>query len=135
MGPVLLAGAALLGGGIAYLCRSRRPIALAWLPPSQARLDLVASPVPAWLTGVLPDFLWAMALAASLVAVWAGQRTAVRHLWLGAGLLLGVGYELAQYPKFVPGTFDPFDLAAIVAGYGCGVLIPWLWRRGQTRKR
>ena len=76
-----------------------------------------------------------MALAASLVAVWAGQRTAVRNLWLGAGLVLGLGYELAQYPKFVPGTFAPLDLAAIVAGYGCGVLIPWQWRRARTRNR
>lgn len=107
-------------------------MALAWLPSSPGRLDLAQGPVPVWLIGVLPDFLWAMALAASLVAVWAGERTAVRHLWLGAGLVVGVGYEVAQRCNFVPGTFDPFDLAAIVSGYGCGVLIPRLWRRAET---
>ncbi len=65
--------------------------------------------LPDWVVYSLPFGLWVL----SLTLLLRDTR------WAAVGLILGLGAELAQLLGAAPGTFDPTDLAVLVA---CGVL-------------
>lgn len=71
--------------------------------------------VPAFALGSLPDAAWAWAFGAALALVW-GRLSA----WTLAGAAATAALELGQAAHVVPGTFDPVDLAAMLAGYLAG---------------
>ncbi|HEX5727142.1 MAG TPA: hypothetical protein VFX98_16815 [Longimicrobiaceae bacterium] len=86
-----------------------------------ARLQLGAAgareSLPDLLLFSLPDALWAYALTAALALVWRARRGAAALAWVSLGAVLGVGSELGQLARAVPGTFDPADavLCALAA--------------------
>ena len=71
---------------------------------------------PDFLIYQLPDCLWAYAFCATLILIWQGRKAAIISI---ITLLLGAGYEIAQYVDFAAGTFDLWDIVAI--SFGCGL--------------
>lgn len=103
----------LLVGFYCYLCWRPGTLVESWLgiywPAASQGLDnlrqwLLLPKIPV-ISAVLPDFCWAFALTASLA------RLGHRKPWWALGLALGT--ELAQWPGWLPGTFDWLDMAAI----------------------
>jgi hypothetical protein len=112
-------------GAITYLVR---PTTIAALDvplvrdaAAQARQALVPVrlALPGPLLGVLPDVLWAAALAWILVRIWRGASSA----WLVVGLALAAGWEIGQAFGIVPGTFDAADLVCSTAAYVAVVVL------------
>jgi hypothetical protein len=60
--------------------------------------------------------------------VWDGAARREKLWWLAAGGLLAASVEIGQLVRVVPGTFDVFDLVAIVLGYALAAL-PSISRR------
>ena len=91
--------------------------------------------VPQWAMYSLPDACWVFSATTSLHCVWAGCRSPAALLWTSVPLTLGLGGELGQLARVVPGTFNPIDLvmmvgAAILAfalaeGVTVGSSSPW----------
>ena len=117
-----LALTALVGGGLLYL--GARPTSLRlfeWaaelgLGGAVALLRGALGPVllglPAWVVGSLPFALWLFALTC----------LTRRSTWVALGPSLAIGAELGQLVELVPGTFDPVDLALLVAATGLGLV-------------
>jgi hypothetical protein len=81
--------------------------------------------VPPIFLGVVPDFAWAFALGSVLESAWRGEAGRARMAWWLVGLAATIGYEVGQRWSVIPGTFDPYDLVAQIAGYALG------WRAGR----
>ena len=66
---------------------------------------------------VVPAALWMYAMVAwfQMALLQSDKRT--RWIWLGIALTLGVGSELGQLCRVVPGTFDGKDVAFYLAGW------------------
>ena len=116
-----------LGLGVCtYLGRTTRPGALGLLPTSAAvvmhsALSPLVRRAPT-IAGCLPDAAWAFALGSTLAFLWTAAARRARHVWLVAGAFLVLGYELAQRPHWVPGTFDVVDLLVSAAAYTAAIL-------------
>jgi fatty acid desaturase len=112
--------APLLLGVLLYLtCRPVLPGALAWFPAGGA----LVGRVPAWVVQVAPDALWAHALTALVALLWRDRPGPARRAWLAAAVFVIVGWELGQWVKITPGTFDPWDLLFSVAASALAVLL------------
>lgn len=117
-----------IGLGLAtYLGRSTQPSAVALVPRSitdsaHGLMGPVVVGCPS-LAGVVPDAAWAFALGSMLRFVWRAERRWARAAWLWTGAVLAVGYELAQFPHWAPGTFTPADLVASAVAYAAAVIV------------
>ena len=106
----------LLGGGMYVLLRG-------WAIPGMGALEIGAlAPVRDRLPDVvlfsLPDALWIYALVSVLGALH--HERGVRTGWLGAAVVVGVGWELGQLAGLIAGTFDPADLVLSLAAAALG---------------
>jgi hypothetical protein len=72
---------------------------------------------------VAPDALWAHALTALVALLWRDRPGPARRAWLAAAVFVIVGWELGQWVKITPGTFDPWDLLFSVAASALAVLL------------
>jgi hypothetical protein len=111
-------------GVLVYAARATPPRAFdalprPWLAAVRARVAPAYATLPVFARGALPDAAWAFALASTLLLTTAGVAPRWRVAWIGAGGALAVGYELAQWPGWVPGTFDPVDLSLTAVAYAC----------------
>lgn len=89
-----------------------------------------ASSIPGPLSGSAPDAAWAYAFGAAVALVWSEDRASrAARVWLAAGFAAAVAIELAQAAHWIPGVFDPIDLAAIAAAYAVGAA----WNRARGR--
>lgn len=105
-------------GVLVYLlCRRTPPRPLAWLPTG-----LLAGRLPRGFVDVFPDATWAYSLTALQSLVWSGAPGRSRWLWVASAPLLVAAWELGQYARLLPGTFDPADLAFGVAACLLAVL-------------
>jgi len=133
----------MLAGGLIYVCWRDPGLmmfkwfrALGWEPIIlQLRLATAAgtTTLPFWFVYSLPDGLWVYALSAFMGHVWSGSRaTIVRFAFLSAGPVLGVGSELGQLARLVPGSFDWTDLVFYLAA---GALAFLAVARSNSKRR
>jgi len=73
--------------------------------------------VPRWVLFSLPAALWMYAMAAWFQMALSRSDRRTRWIWLSIALSLGVGSELGQLWRVVPGTFDGRDVAFYLAGW------------------
>jgi hypothetical protein len=71
--------------------------------------------IPAWFIYSSPFALWIVSYMLLVRAIWFGDKSIARNLWLWAVPFVSIAAELGQYPRLVPGTFDIFDLLTIIA--------------------
>ena len=109
-------------------------LSLGGLAAPTAYLRALVAPLgailPDWFLYSLPDGLWVYAVISFMALVWRDDTRRRRALWLAAGPLLGVGWEMAQLIGMAPGTFDPADLFwyAVATGAAMGLHRPWAAR-------
>jgi len=72
------------------------------------------SPCPAWFILSLPDGLWMFSFSLVMVTIWRFERSREAILWYSVTLCIGVLQELMQSVAFLPGQFDPLDLACLI---------------------
>ena len=113
-------------------------LALGGLAAPVARLRELAAPLgsalPDWFLYSLPDGLWVYAVMSFMARVWREDARRRRVLWIAAGPLLGVGWEMAQRAGIAPGTFDGVDLlwyAVATAAASC-LHRPWAARPARV---
>jgi hypothetical protein len=124
-------------GAAIYTCwRSDRLLVFSWykavgLFAVVVKWRLLAAPlrhfVPTSVLYSLPDALWVYSFTALMCLLWGRERnSAARIIWLSLPTILAVGAEFGQFPKWIPGTFDPVDVASyLVAGF-LGYALPLL---------
>jgi hypothetical protein len=67
--------------------------------------------LPVWVRYSLPDALWQYAFASVVLWIWRDTAWTLRKtLWCFIPVTLGVGVELGQLARILPGTFDVRDL-------------------------
>jgi len=122
----------LLGASIYILWRAPTLLVFHWfeaLSLSSLILHLrglaepLLSVIPKWFLFSLPDALWVYSLTAAMTLLWRGSDDPRKRFWIGAGLMLGVGGEVLQFWKIIPGTFDLQDLCLCFAGSGLAYLL------------
>ena len=114
-------------GTLLYGARPSRPVAFDAAPTVaralHAALHPLARHLPRVVLASLPDAAWAFALASGLALVWRGAPSRARVAWLAAGGVFALGWELAQLPRWIPGTFDVLDLIASALGYAGAIAL------------
>ena len=86
----------------------------AFVAPSRAYL-------PKFVLYNLPDALWSYALGAWLTGTW--RSGAAKAPWLAVGAAVVMAAEGLQGLGILPGTFDPIDLVASIAGYALALVL------------
>lgn len=119
-------------GVMTYVGRPTRPAALGSIPiaifdPLHRTVGQIVQRFPI-IAGVLPDVAWAFSLGSLLRLIGRSEDRATRAAWLCAGAVLSVGYELAQIPQWVPGTFDRADLAGSALAYALATNAISMWK-------
>lgn len=102
-----------------------RWIELAGLGGALAELRALAAPLrpllPGWFLYSAPDGLWVYAVTSFMCLTWRDESAARAALWIAAGPVLAIGWELAQLLRLVPGTFDPADLVSCAIATGASI--------------
>ena len=128
-----VAASALLVGGVIYLLLRQELVpGLRWLasdhlwPWVQQFRHATATfrlATPAWILFSLPDGLWSFSYAASMSRLWAQQAGAAKHFWLLSIPVLGIGFEVGQWLRLIPGYFNVTDLIVATLGASLGFWI------------
>lgn len=113
----------LLGGLLYVAYRPPSLLMFRWfeaigLGPAVASIRIAASelhPPPTWAIGSLPYALWLLSGLLVLACIWRGSAGFAPLGWMGLLVAIAVGGELGQWLGAVPGTFDPVDLAFVLA--------------------
>ena len=114
----------ILGGAIYLLWRGPSLLMFKWLSVAgvgrsvnyvRTIVTSSAMSLPQWMIFSLPDALWVYALTSYLRRVWSGSASRGRFIWIACGPAIGIGSELAQAVKIMPGTFDISDLVSCAA--------------------
>lgn len=76
--------------------------------------------LPGWVLFSLPDGAWVYTATAFFGRLWRTGPLLPHVAWTGSASVLAIGGEFAQWPGWIPGTFDWVDLilylvAAIVS--------------------
>jgi hypothetical protein len=120
-----------IGGMIYILWRPQSLLMFSWfeflgLAPFIHLFRAQAAPcaglLPNWVCYSLPEALWLFSGLISLDLLWAGQRGFSPLLWLVALSAIAIGSEVGQWVGLLPGSFDPLDLAILVAVCGTAFL-------------
>lgn len=64
---------------------------------------------PKWVLNNVPASLWLFSTTSAIALIWKGGRGTDVWWWLWAALAMGLGSELAQYLRYVEGTYDRMD--------------------------
>lgn len=75
--------------------------------------EALVTHLPSWILFSLPDALWMYAFTAAIILLWERKITG----YVLVPLILGLGSEVGQYLKFVPGTFDIVDALCYLFGF------------------
>jgi hypothetical protein len=66
----------------------------------------------------LPDALWVYAFTAAMELLWVKEpRGPARTFWVLLPSLMAIACEIGQLFRWVPGTFDWFDLFSYIAAF------------------
>lgn len=116
-----------MGAAIYSLWRSKTLLVFAWYrwiglegQVSALRTHTAAFRhfIPGPILYSLPDALWVYSFAAVMQYVWFQQPNRYgRIFWILLAVALGVGGEIGQLFKVVPGRFDPMDLIGYIAAW------------------
>jgi len=92
-----------------------------WLLPSistirQASISFSSS-LPNIIVYSLPDGLWVYSFTATIFYVWNFKINNWSLLFSSVPVILGIGSELGQFFKIVPGTFDFIDIIFYLFGF------------------
>lgn len=128
-----VAACALLVGGLIYLLLRQEPVpVLRWVTPDQLRPWLqqlrhatatFRSATPAWILFSLPDGLWSFSYAAIMTRLWSQPSGAAKLFWLLSIPILGIGFEVGQWLRLIPGYFNVTDLIVATLGASLGFWI------------
>lgn len=66
--------------------------------------------LPDWFLFSLPDSLWVYSSTFFMLLIWYNSKRIEKFFWIPLGAILGIGGELSQSIKIIPGTFDINDL-------------------------
>jgi hypothetical protein len=122
----------LVGGGIYLLLRQDLIPGVRWLVPDQLwpwvlQLRQITATVravaPAWLVFALPDGLWSFSYAAIMARLWMRQTGAAKVFWLLTIPAMGIGSEVGQWLRLIPGYFNATDLIFATLGASLGFWI------------
>jgi hypothetical protein len=93
-------------------------------------LDFTQCIRPSWngLIYNVPDGLWSFSLMSMMLIIWKGENSKIRYIWIVLTIIFGLGCEFLQSTDLLRGTFDWWDIVAIVAGMLLSLLI--LFKRG-----
>jgi hypothetical protein len=126
----------LLGAAVYLLWRNPTLLVFSWvravgLGDLLAICRTTASPVvpllPGWFLYSFPDGLWVYSLTSFVLAVWCGTPQSFDKMaWVVTPALLGVGAEVLQWFRLIPGVFDSIDVIACILGSAAA--IAW-WHR------
>lgn len=122
----------MVGAGIYSLWRSKRVLVFTWYgwlglqaPLLALRTSLagVRHLLPDFVLYSLPDALWVYSFTFLMQSVWFRRsRSYGRTFWILLPVLLGVGGEVGQLLKVVPGTFDLMDIASYIAAWAMAMM-------------
>lgn len=117
----------LVGGAIYSLWRSKTLLVFTWYkwvgletPLLALRADAAGIKHLLWrpILYSLPDALWVYSFTALMKYLWVYEPESYgRRFWTLLPLLLGIGGEIGQFFKIVPGTFDLMDILAYVVAW------------------
>lgn len=66
--------------------------------------------LPQWVLFSLPDGAWVYCATAFFGRLWRSGPLVPHVFWSSMAFVLAAGGELAQWPGWIPGTFDAMDL-------------------------
>lgn len=66
--------------------------------------------VPGWFKYSLPDALWLYSFVYFTLLIWKFKINARSLFWILLSPVIGIGSEIGQLLKLLPGTFDMVDL-------------------------
>lgn len=134
--PLLLHVALPLAVGCAvYLVVRPAPALAEWTSQAVGLDGRPAFRVRGWARDQLPDAAWAYALTATPLVLWEDGPAAARRAWTAIAVVLAVGWELAQLPHLVPGSFSRGDLTASAAAALLAVGVLYVARRRREAAR
>ena len=108
-----------IGGWIYLLFRAEHLLMFRWadaiglLAPIQSlRADWgwMGASLPDWVLFSVPDGVWVYVATAFFGRLWRTGPLLPHLFWVSLASVLAIGGELAQYPGFIPGTFDWVDV-------------------------
>lgn len=83
---------------------------------------VVSTYMPEWLIFSAPNGLWVFSFGAMMASLWAGTGFSIAIAWTLALWIVGIGSEVMQLYKIMPGTFDIGDIVAYTMGL-VGILL------------
>jgi hypothetical protein len=104
----------IIGVGIYLAFRPRTLILNSWLQNFNIQPIKVESQVLAQFFFSLPFSLWAIAFINTILVIWQNQINRKSIYWFILSLIISPMTEIFQLFKFVPGTFDNYDLLFLV---------------------
>ena len=115
----------LIGGLIYILFRSEELLMFTWFKTAGVYNSIIEIRdysntiyLPNWIIHSLPDGIWIYSLTSFMILIWGPKIDGMQSIWLFIGPILGIGAELGQYLKIVPGTYDMIDLLfCIIASF------------------
>lgn len=70
--------------------------------------------LPDWFLYSLPDGLWLASYLCLMAFLWRGSIKAANAFWYTVVPVMAIASEFAQLGGYIPGTFDPLDVACYV---------------------
>ena len=77
--------------------------------------------LPNWVLYSVPDGAWVWSMTSAYTCIWKNMSSNEGAVWIGLGIVLGLGGEFGQLVHWVPGTFDVMDLVVMC----CAFIIPY----------
>ena len=129
-----------MGASIYLLWRSQELLMFDWLcavglSDSSHSIRVLAYPatmfLPQWILYSLPDGLWVYAVTAWMGLIWLECHYLRRYFWMTTGLMLGLGGEIGQAFRLIPGTFDTWDLVMTIVAFSVAFFVVETLKKGH----
>lgn len=62
----------------------------------------------------LPNALWMYSFIFSILYVWKDSQSNNKYFWISIVIFIGIGSEIGQFFKLIPGIFDYYDFVTIL---------------------
>tara|TARA_B100001939_G_scaffold172312_1_gene148506 strand:+ start:6960 stop:7409 length:450 start_codon:yes stop_codon:yes gene_type:complete len=79
--------------------------------------------LPEWFLYSLPDGLWMFSYISILLVIWNNKVNKNNIYWILVVPIVAILCEFGQLFKFIPGTFDKFDIIFYILGVFIPILI------------